>query len=77
MASPLPEHDVIPGFILVSGDDRAGDGMAVVVKDVGFNEGISAIEVDPVAFTAGLVVVDIIVVDVGNRRYTVLSQRYA
>ncbi len=70
---PVAQHDVIPGFILLSGQTGTGDGMTVVVKEVGFNEGISAIQVDTVAFTAGLVVVDVIVVDVGDGRSTVLA----
>ncbi len=64
---PVPKNDVIPGFIFFTGMAGAGDGMAVVVEQVGFNQGISAIQVDAIPFTACLVVVDIIVVDEGNR----------
>ena len=70
---PVSQHDIIPGFVFLTGMTGSGDGMAVVVKDVGFDQGISAIQVDPISFTAGLVVVDIIVVDVGNRSIGILA----
>ena len=55
---------VVPGLVLLSAHTGTGDVMAVVIEQVGLNECISAIQVDPVSLTACLVVVDVIVVDI-------------
>jgi hypothetical protein len=61
---PVPNDMVVPRFILLSAHTGTGNIMAVVIEQVGFNECISAIQVDPVSLAAGLVVMDIIVMDV-------------
>src|SRR5665647_946747 len=60
----VPANKVIPCFIAFSGVSSCCNVMPVVVEDVGLNQHISAVNISAIAFTAGLVVVHIIVVDV-------------
>src|SRR5665647_1647181 len=59
----VPANKVIPCFIAFSGVSSRCNIMPVVVEDVGLNKHISAINISPITFTVGLVVVHIIVVD--------------
>ena len=63
----MTEVMVVPCLVLFPAHTGTGNIMAVVIEQVGLNQGISAIQVDTVSFAAGLVVVDVIVVDIGNR----------
>src|SRR5674476_254906 len=60
----VPANKVIPGFIAFSGVSSRRYVMPVVVEDVGLDQHISAVNISAIPFTAGLVVVQVIVVDV-------------
>ena len=58
---------VVAGFIGRSGSAGTGDGMAVVIEEVGFNQGTAAADDDRIAERPPLHMVEVVVVDVHVR----------